>query len=1150
MIPQHHIKLLGALSIEDGDQPARIMTSAKGSALIAYLIITNQTQKREAVADLLWDAASTRHSLQNLRELLGRIRKWLPELQITRQTVAFQPTKDTFIDLFVLRAALPSTELPILDDALALYTGDLLASFYIEGATRFNEWLRIERERLRRQVLGAYHYLCQMYIAQEAWSHGIDVAHRWLKLDDLAEDAYRWLMQCLAANGQIAAALQTYETCRQTLRESLGVTPSKNTIELAQQLTVWVTATTAVSLPSTLLSTILNSGTLPPPHHLPPNTILPYLRNNDFVGRTANLLQIAAYFGETVKAHCPVIAITGMGGVGKTQTAVEFCYRYGRYFTGGIYWLSFAKANTIAEAVAATGGERGLKLFRQTDNLTLTDQVERVQQAWQDPIPRLLIFDNCETEQLLKQWLPVTGGCHILITSRRHTWARELGVKVVPLNPLNPTESITLLQHFTPDLTPTEATAIANEVGHLPLALHLAGSFLHRYTHIPPSTYLHQLRQTKPLQHPSLQGYGTQHSPTGHQLHLERTFTLNLKQLEPTTPETQLARQLLIYIAAFAPGEPIPTTLLWTTLAVSDDLTHLLLAKNSLDHLGNLGFIRQEEAKAIIMHRLVAAFVTLNLPSELNLAQIKITQMITQQLTQQQHDQRSLAKLPFVNHHLHHLTLEALKHNIPHATQLANHLGRHLYDIGHYEAAHHILTTVLTRQAVLERDNEPETAVTHLYLGALETRLKHFELAQAHYEQALTIREQILGPHHPQTAACLSELGLLLCSKEAYQQAYPHLMRALTILEQTLPPNHIEIGESLNHIGLLHSKTGNYEQAQHYLERALAIRTHNLGESHPIVGQALNNLGVLHLRRVAYPQARAYLKRGLVIRQQELGDAHPSVATGMHNLGRLLLLMGQYKTAETYLKKALAIREKAFGESHLDTITAANYLGWSYLLQGHYALAQTTLHQALTISQALQKTPHKGLADSYYYLGMLHTQTAQYQTARSYLEQAYIDYTHLFGPEDRFTAHSQSALGHLFMQQGDLKLAHTHLQQALAIQQKVYRGQHPETAVTLHHLGDLHCQQPDLHQAKIYLDQCLQIRKTILGDTHPDTAQTLVSFGHWHHQHSNDDIAQTHYQQAYTILQNCLAPTHIILKQLHSILFPPHHDNSPPSLAH
>jgi DNA-binding SARP family transcriptional activator len=133
------IKLLGTIAIEEDGRSSRIMNSARGIALVAYLIYSSDVQSREQVADLLWEASSTRQSLTRLKELLFRARKWLPQIQATRRTVTFQPDDDDFIDLAALREELAAEDSGRLDEALRLYGGDFLASFYLNDAAYFNE---------------------------------------------------------------------------------------------------------------------------------------------------------------------------------------------------------------------------------------------------------------------------------------------------------------------------------------------------------------------------------------------------------------------------------------------------------------------------------------------------------------------------------------------------------------------------------------------------------------------------------------------------------------------------------------------------------------------------------------------------------------------------------------------------------------------------------------------------------------------------------------------------------------------------------------------------------------------------------------------------------------------------------------------------
>src|SRR5262249_8996351 len=147
-----------------------------------------------------------------------------------------------------------------------------------------------------------------------------------------------------------------------------------------------------------------------------------------FVGRQSKLRELAVVLkGSKAGSLVSTAAITGLGGVGKTQLAIEFVHRYGQFFSGGVFWISFADATAISSKVASLGGADALNLRPDFDKLTLEIQVRLVKAAWQSPLPRLLVFDQCEEEGLLRQWRPTTGGCRILLTSRRAEWDKELG---------------------------------------------------------------------------------------------------------------------------------------------------------------------------------------------------------------------------------------------------------------------------------------------------------------------------------------------------------------------------------------------------------------------------------------------------------------------------------------------------------------------------------------------------------------------------------------------------------------------------------------------------------------------------------------------------------------------------------------------------
>ena len=156
--------------------------------------------------------------------------------------------------------------------------------------------------------------------------------------------------------------------------------------------------------------------------------------------------------------------------------------------------------------------------------LPFEERVTAVVSEWQSELPRLLVFDNCE-EELLDRWLPPTGGCRVLVTSRRSSWDETLGVTELPLGVRSRQESVALLREYRPDLPEdsSELDAIAEELGNLPLALDLAGRYLAKHRReVTPAAYLEAIQRPELLEHPSLRrARGV--SPTKHDMDAWRT---------------------------------------------------------------------------------------------------------------------------------------------------------------------------------------------------------------------------------------------------------------------------------------------------------------------------------------------------------------------------------------------------------------------------------------------------------------------------------------------------------------------------------------------------------------------------------------------------------------------------------------------------
>jgi tetratricopeptide (TPR) repeat protein/transcriptional regulator with XRE-family HTH domain len=555
---------------------------------------------------------------------------------------------------------------------------------------------------------------------------------------------------------------------------------------------------------------------VPLPAPLPPGSRMPLHHNPLFVGRAQDLHALAQALtagGTTAIGQMEIAAATGLGGIGKTQLACEFVHRYGQFFAGGVFWLSFADPAAIPAEVAACGGVDGMQLRADFDMLPLEQQVRQVLTAWKEPLPRLLVFDTCEDEGLLDHWRPTHGGCRVLVTSRRQYWDAALGVQPLPLDVLPRSESLTLLRAFRPDLPADDAdlAAIADMLGDLPLALHLAGSFLAKYRHaLTPAQYRARLHTPTILDDRSLQAAGL--SPTQHVQHVARTFEQSYARLDAADPTDALAQSLLTHAAYFAPGEPLPRLLLRATLEQPDDTAEqALLVEDALTRLIDLGLLETDAAGNLRLHRLVVAFVRVVLGDATAQAVVEATVLrVVDDLNAHRNPRPLLALQP----HLRCITEAAVPRADARAAGLCTALGVHLWLLGAYgEARSYLDQAVAIRQQVLGM-NHPDTASSFHYLGTVLLAQGRYAEAQGYLDQAVAIRQRVLGREHPDTAKSLDSLGMALAVQGQYAEAQGYSTQALAIRQRVLGANHPETAKSLNNLGFIFQGQGRYAEAQ------------------------------------------------------------------------------------------------------------------------------------------------------------------------------------------------------------------------------------------------------------------------------------------------------------------------------------------------
>ncbi|MEM7334317.1 MAG: BTAD domain-containing putative transcriptional regulator [Chloroflexota bacterium] len=398
------LSLLGTFQATIEAKPLKRFRSDKVRALLAFLAVEyDRPHRRERLAALFWSDVPDSVARKNLRASLYRLRNAIESksdlplnelLDINNQTI--QATVDSSaifeVDVYQMQklfhevaehhhADLGACDSCVtqLETAVSLYKGELLPGFQLDNAELFEEWLILKREQIHQQIIRAIESLLEIFQHRKAYQRVRHYAQKQLHFEPWHESAYRHLMLALMHEGQRSAALAQFEKCQQVLWDELGVEPTRETLNLYEQIKnsddVLTDSKTAVS-------------PTPPSHNLPAR-VAPYF------GRKAEIEQLQAIL---LEPNQRLITLVGEGGVGKTSLAVEVGRQTVGDFADGVWFCQLAGLDAGAGQPSAAVVDRVITAVSQTLGLTPSGQQPPQEQllAYLRQRNMLLILDNFE----------------------------------------------------------------------------------------------------------------------------------------------------------------------------------------------------------------------------------------------------------------------------------------------------------------------------------------------------------------------------------------------------------------------------------------------------------------------------------------------------------------------------------------------------------------------------------------------------------------------------------------------------------------------------------------------------------------------------------------------------------------------------------
>lgn len=760
------------------------------------------------------------------------------------------------------------------------------------------------------------------------------------------------------------------------------------------------------------------------PGALPSIWNIPTRRNPNFVGRQELLTHLRKVL--TTGGHVAALtqAVTGLGGVGKTQLALEYCYRnYATYDI--VWWIRAEETATLASDYAALAVQLNLpekNIEKKSDIIKAVRRWLELHGNW------LLIFDNVIEPRHIKDYLPQAEIGHAIITSRFRHWqdyASEIELKVWKED-----EAVTYLIRVigrSEEKHKEKAKTVAEILGYLPLALAQAAAYI-KETGCSFDEYIELVQKRQ------RELWRAEEPPNFYRSTVDITWKISM---DAVLKQEQSSAYLLNIFAYLAPDN-IPKDLIksgkkFYHKSLQNVVDDSIIFNRAIKYLGRYSMI-DVHIESYSIHKLVQAVVRDNLSNE---------------------DKKLWTKTA-VNLMIYAMSKGA---NNPRSWPIRDMMLPHaLAAVEHSEVSGILIKETL----ILFREIGGYQAIRALYAESEKILTR-----------GLAFSEKYFGKSHPYTVVDLGDLALTYLDLGKYDEAEQLLKRAIEIVEKNQRSDYINFPITLCNLAKLYQIQGNYGEAEGLIEEALQFRKSHLKPNAPEISDTLILQGDLYHTQGKFEQAEKSLKEALDIRQKYLNPEHPDIAESLHFLARVYSrqyssqiemessLRGfglseaanearskakhKYQQSITLFGQSLKIREKTLGSDHIEVAKTLNNLAMLYKSYGKCGLSEAVYQRVLKIDEKHYGTNHPVVATDYNNLGMLYESLGKYDKAEPLYNKVKEIRLNVFGENHPETGQIYGDLGIFYLVKGDLSAANNYIEQAIGICTTTLGREHKKT---------------------------------------------------------------------------------------------------------
>ena len=766
-------------------------------------------------------------------------------------------------------------------------------------------------------------------------------------------------------------------------------------------------------------------------------------RNKNFTGRDELLDDLRRRVTNRTAALVPH-ALHGLGGVGKTQLAIEYSYRYLSEYQV-IWWIPADQTALVRSNLAALAPRLGITGL-------VPNRVEEAVAAVLDALRRgspykrwLLVFDNADEPELIRSLMPAGPG-DIIITSRNRGWAQV--VDALEVNVFSRNESKEFLRRRISSITDDDADRLAEEFGDLPLGLEQAAAWLIQ-TAMTIDVYIGLLKEE------GSRILGENPAPADYAVPVAAAWSLSVARLRMQTPDAME----MLQCCAFFGVAPISLELLERgrfvlTSPLQKTLSDPILLGRAIRALGRYALVKiDNNRRTLEVHRIIQRLIRDELDKDTWFRLRHEVHMLLE--ASDPGDPDEIKNWPKYADLLFHVgPSEVVECRTPDVRRLARNVVRYLYITGDYSTALTSADKALTRwiaDSASVEDDPDVLIMTRLKIQVLQA-LGRYDEAYALTRTALDRMRELLGDDHEETLILMNCHCINLWARGQFAASTEFTAATVELHVRVFGSDHPRTFAAMNNYAEALELSGSYTEARELNNKVYDEKLVVYGlDDHPRVLLTLDALGRTTLAEGHYARAleiaeRSYGRYLGRVSEGMLAERHPLVLQQAVDLSSALRAAGKHSDALALAEETYSRYQQAYlNPDHPRTLAAAVNLGNAQLGAGNIESAVRLLEDTSKRYHSVFGNDHPYTLGCIVNLAIARCRLGEVEAARISLEESTNALSERLGRRHHHTLISMVNLATSFAKLGDVKRAVQIGEEVLPDLVAVLGEDHPQT---------------------------------------------------------------------------------------------------------